>query len=103
MGKNQDPGWTFRIRNTGDNDDAVLTNNAQLCLFQPETDLKETMINTWDVKYRTVDGNSADVLPPPLYPVHLGLQGGVERELQVEHVYVCDAPQQEPARKKNCK
>jgi hypothetical protein len=53
-----------------------------------------------DVKYHTVDGNSADVLPPPLYPVHLGLQGGIERELQVEHVDVCDAPQQEPAHRK---
>ncbi len=40
------------------------------------------------------------MLPPPLYPVHLGLQGGIERELQVEHVDVCDAPQQEPAHRK---
>ena len=49
----------------------------------------------------TVYGDGAYVLPPPLYPVHLGLHGGVERELQVEHVDISDAPQQEPSWKNN--
>ena len=41
-----------------------------------------------------VDGASADVLPPPLYPVHARLGAGVQRELQVKHVDVRDAEEE---------
>ena len=39
-----------------------------------------------------------DMFPSPLYPVHLCLWTGIERELEIKDVYVGDAAQHEPGR-----